>query len=162
MPDSGDWPFMDGVLTFQDIYDLYKSYLRGKLLYIVSDCCYSGSWVRKCASLLDKENIYCGHDAERRKIYLKIFASCLPTQRARDGLYSKKGIKLGRLDHHSDDAILFPQYVRLRENQTTLGFDFTRTTKCTLDEGQCMSSNFTWEQDLDDLLKSQPNDEYIY
>ena len=161
MKNRGDWPFKGGTLTFRDIYDMYKCHLRGKLLYIVSDCCYSGCWVRECASLLDKERICCGHDAEKHKIYLKVFATCLPSQQSTDTLYSST-IK-SYVESRTSNSVAFPQHLYLQDDQTTFGFDFTSTSKCTLNEqGECLSSNkSTWEQDLNDLLTSPPNDDYL-
>ena len=157
---TGDWPFRDGSLTFSDIYKLYKRHMRGKYLYIVTDCCYSGNWVKECAGHLDAEGIYCGHDAEEREIYLKVFASCLPDQEAKDPLYTTgKGVRL--LTHGESDVIAFSRHRVLNHDQTTLGFDFTRTKKCKVTGNECVSSESTWEQDVDDLIKAEPNRKYL-
>lgn len=135
--------------------------MRGKKLYIVTDCCYSGNWVMECAKSLDRENIYCGHDAELNQIYLKVFAACLPHQRASDPLYAVgEGVKL--FTHRGSQVIGFGKHRVLDDSQTTLGFDFTSTKKCTVNENECTSPNSTWEQDVEDLILSEPTNKYLF
>ena len=159
---TGNWPFEGGYLTFSDMYELYKRHMQGKHLYIVTDCCYSGNWVKECARHLDKENTFCGHYAEERNIYLKVFASCLPDQEATDPLYTTgKGVQL--LTHGGESHVIgFPRHRKLNHDQTTLGFDFTRKEKCIVDGNKCVSAESTWEQDVEDLIEAEPNDtDYI-
>ena len=80
----------DGCLKFENIYNLYMRCFKGRYLYIVTDCCYSGAWVEECAKLLDRDDIKCGHDSKREKIYIKVFASCLPNE-ALDKFYTECG-----------------------------------------------------------------------
>ena len=160
---TGNWNFQNDYLKFKDIYDLYNSHFKGKTLYIVSDCCHSGQWVLDCATQLDSENIYCGHDAEQCNILIKVFAACLPDQMALNGAYTKLGgFKATSCGEYSN-FIGFAQHRRLRENQITLGFDFTNTSKaCTLDhDGKCKGTDTTWEQDIVYLLGQDPNTHYI-
>ena len=74
---TGNWCFMDGTITFRDIYDLYMMHYRGKRLMIVSDCSYSGCWITDCIDVLDSEGIpSCGHHTRNRGILLEVIASC--------------------------------------------------------------------------------------
>ena len=41
-----------GTISFQEAFNLYREYFSGRLLLIVSDCCYSGHWVEACAETL--------------------------------------------------------------------------------------------------------------
>ena len=96
--DTGNWVFSNGTVSFSEIYDLYKKYFHGKLLYIVADCCYSGQWVQRLAEYLTSQGIgACGHRARQRGILIKLFAACLPHETARDGAFSNTGV---RITHH--------------------------------------------------------------
>ena len=91
---QGDWLFEDGVITFEDILGLYGKYFFNRLLYIVTDCCYSGTWVTKLAEKLDEMGVKaCGHQAKRLGCFLKIFASCYHDQEAVDTWYVHAGVK---------------------------------------------------------------------
>ena len=78
---TGDWCFEDGFITFRDIAQLYLRALshnfKGRVLTIVSDCSYSGCWVRDCMEFLDEQGVQpCGHKAREKGILIKVFASC--------------------------------------------------------------------------------------
>ena len=81
---TGDWCFEDGVITFRDITELYlraSPSFKGRVLTIVSDCSYSGCWVRDCMEFLDLQGVQpCGHKAREKGILIKVYASCGPTQ----------------------------------------------------------------------------------
>lgn len=86
---TGNWCFKDGTINYQDLVTLYMQHCPGKLLTIQSDCCYSGQWVIDCARFLDSFGITpCGHRARERKLLLRVFASCQPTQKAVEPCYS--------------------------------------------------------------------------
>ena len=129
---TGNWCFKDGTISFQDIFTLYKKYLKEKLLYIYSDCCYSGQWVVDCAKCLDEMSIgACGHQAIKHGMLLKVFTSCQPNQKA----------TLGRFIAHK--ALFFEEEERvmivscnkkLSDTQNTYGVDFT-TIQCLQLEG---------------------------
>lgn len=92
---TGNWCLQDGVISFEDIFNLYKEKFRGKLLTIVSDCCYAGQWVHQCAKELDKLNIKpYNNGAKEAKIVLKIIASCEADKIATDGAFIKDIVKL--------------------------------------------------------------------
>uniref|UniRef100_A0A1X7VFE7 Uncharacterized protein n=1 Tax=Amphimedon queenslandica TaxID=400682 RepID=A0A1X7VFE7_AMPQE len=46
--DTGNWCFKDGVISFNDIFELYINHFKGKPLSITSDCSYSGNWINEC------------------------------------------------------------------------------------------------------------------
>ena len=142
--ETGNWVFEDGCLKFKDIYCLYKKYFKGRYLYIVTDCCYSGAWVVECARLLDEDDIKCGHGARRKQVYIKVFAACLPDESAHDKFYTKcKGVKLHAHEDHSK-SIKFAEHRKLhlespKDNaysQTMLGADFTQNNSCILGESE--------------------------
>ena len=156
--DTGDWPMKDGFLRFQDIYDLYKKEFRGRPLYVITDCCYSGAWVTDCAKLLDADGMSCGHQAKRNGVYIKVFASCLPNEPAFDQYYVKhRGVR----KHIDWKDICFAEHRRLGKNEThcqhTLGIDFTRDdlTMCLLDlNGECTHGS-TWTEHVTELIQRQ-------
>ena len=97
--DTGNWCFEDGVISFNDIFELYMMHFRGKTLQIVSDCSYSGKWIHDCGKKLDEYGILsCGHKTREQRMQLKIFTSCLPHEEATLLTYSKKGIRYSEED----------------------------------------------------------------
>ena len=80
---TGNWCFKDGVITFQDIFGLYMDCFRGKQLTIVSDCSYSGNWIKDCVKTLDDIGISsCGHHTKEQGILIKVFSSCKSKEEA--------------------------------------------------------------------------------
>ena len=58
--------------------DLYLQYLRGHMLWIVTDCAHSGSWVRECITFMSEQGVGpCGHSANDKGILISPYASCL-------------------------------------------------------------------------------------
>jgi len=45
---TGDWCFFDGYIEYEEIESLIEE--QEVITYIVSDACFSGTWVRKCSS----------------------------------------------------------------------------------------------------------------
>ena len=147
---TGNWCFKDGTISFLDIFTLYKKYLTGKLLYIATDCSYSGQWVVECAKCLDEMGIgACGHQTREQEILIKVWASCEPQQKATFGA------------HMTQDGLMFDIYnktiyhdncKRLSNSQTTYGCDFTWPTcteplseTCRLQEIQHTDSKYSWK-----------------
>ena len=120
---TGNWCFKDGTISFQDIFTLYKKHLKEKLLYIFSDCCYSGQWVVDCAKCLDEMGIgACGHQARKHGILLKVVTSCQPNQRATLGKFlAQKAI----IFDEKDEVIRYYSVKKLSDTQTSYGVDFT-------------------------------------
>ena len=66
-----------------DIAELYLEapHLRGRVLTIVTDCSYSGCWVKDCEQFLDYHKVQpCGHKAKEKGMLIKVYAACLPSQ----------------------------------------------------------------------------------
>ena len=53
---TGNWCFKDGTISFQEIFNLYRKFSAGRLLSLISDCCYSGHWVRMCKDTRQSQN----------------------------------------------------------------------------------------------------------
>jgi hypothetical protein len=85
---TGDWCLEDGYITFRDIAQLHlkaSHNFKGRVLTIVSDCSYSGCWVRDCMKFLDEQGVQpCGHKAREKGMIIKVFTSCkskeIPTE----------------------------------------------------------------------------------
>lgn len=121
--DTGNWCFSDDVITFDEIAELYIQYFEGRLLYIVSDCCYSGQWVRKLEEKLDGEGIRaCGHRNVSRGYLVKLAASCQEDQVAYDTCYSEHGAYYS----YSAKCILFWKNRELPSGQVTSLLDTTQ------------------------------------
>ena len=118
--------------------------------------------MEKCADLLDRDGIKCGHEAKRDQIYLKVFASCLPSEQAYDKFYTEcSGVKL-----HPHRTIAFAEHRKLTYksedgSQTTLGVDFTQTDRCILDgDGKCIYQP-TWAKLVQQLTKEDCSKNYL-
>ena len=156
-------------MKFEDIYSLYKDFFKGRHLYIVTDCCYSGSWVKECARLLDQDGIKCGHVAGRQGVYIKVFAACLPNEPAYDKYYTQcKGVKLHSHRTDRSKTIKFAEHQCLHykssaASQTTLGVDFTKsdTSVCLLDRAGRCTHYATWPEYVQRLIKRKSSDDYL-
>ena len=104
--DTGNWCFKDGVITFDDVFGLYMDTMRGKPLYIVSDCCFAGKWVENAAVKLDELGIpSCGHHTREQEILLKVFASCRKNEKAALSAYTKKLASIN--ENYDDDKYMY-------------------------------------------------------
>ena len=80
---TGDWCFSDGFITLRELLDLYMSntHFKGQVLNIISDCSYSGSWVKECMEFMDEQGVGpCGHAAKDKGILVKVYASGLSNE----------------------------------------------------------------------------------
>ena len=119
---TGDWCFSDGYITFQDLMDIYMDTYRGHVLTIVSDCSYSGHWVKQCYEFMDGQGIVpCGHHAIKKGILLKVFATCRSTQRAGVLSYCLHGMTFDKNSRYIRHRV--PH--EIRESQHSTGRDFT-------------------------------------
>jgi len=74
---TGDWCFKYGFVTMEQIRQIYDEYFSGKVMTVVTDCNYSGSWVKSWMSYLEKRCIQpCQHSSRRNKTYLSFISSC--------------------------------------------------------------------------------------
>jgi len=128
---------------------LYQKHLTGKILCIVTDCCFSGQWIVECTKCLDSMKIgACGHQTREQGLLIKIYATCQPDQKVKIHHYvSKKGI-------YYNDSVWLYYTKNLSDTQTTHGFDFTRIKCLQLDgsKASCRLSDipakcsWKWEQ----------------
>ena len=89
---TGDWFFRDGTISFEEIFDLYQTHFKHRILYIISDCSFSGCWVLRAAAALDSMGIPpCGHHTRECGVALKIWASSQPESVAQE-LYMIRNI----------------------------------------------------------------------
>ena len=89
---TGNWCFTDGVISFEDVYSVYEELFSGRVLMIVSDCCYAGKWVLEARKtqesteedtkpeedITHEEDITPEEDSgpKNTKTLFKIYASC--------------------------------------------------------------------------------------
>ena len=119
---TGDWCFSDGYITFQDLMDIYMDTYRGHVLTIVSDCSYSGHWVKQCYEFMDGQGIVpCGHHAIKKGVLLKVFATCRSTQTAGVLSYCLHGMTFDKNSRYIRHRV--PH--EIRESQHSTGRDFT-------------------------------------
>ena len=143
---TGNWCFKDGTVSFQEIFALYRKHCPGKLMTILTDCCYSGQWTIDCAKTLDSVGIPpCGHRARERGILVKVLASCQPDQKAAEPCYSVEGVTV------EDDGTLFFSAKKLAQ-QTSTWCDATQLTCYRGPNESCCSDevlkNWTWQEAL--------------
>ena len=143
---TGDWCFKDGTISFQEIFDLYMTHSPGRLLYIISDCCYSGNWVHRCTETLDdKLGIPpCGHKARERGVLIKVLASSKNNEKAAEPFFSTDGMRVDNDEH----IILFKQN-EPTEDQTIMRADFTKLVCCRDPGSSCPADdafkNWKWD-----------------
>ena len=133
---TGNWCFKDGTISFQEIFNLYRKFCAGKLLSLVSDCCYSGHWVRECAKTLDSLRIPpCGHRARENGALVKVFASCQPDEEAGEPCYSIEAVKI------KDDGSI-RQYAKQLTHQKSTWFASTQLVCCKDPDSPCPKTTF--------------------
>ena len=144
---TGNWCFMDGTISFQEIFDLYMTHSPGRLLFTFSDCCYSGNWVQRCAETLDdKLGIPpCGHKARERGVLIKVCASSQHNEKAAEPCFSTDVMYV------DNDGILRLKGFRfmITEHQTTIFADFTKLVCCRDPGSPCPAEdafkNWKWD-----------------
>ena len=122
--------------------DLYTQHFRGRVLTIVSDCSYSGSWVREAMAFMDEQGVGpCGHVAKEKGILVKVITSCLANEIPAELTFSIHGM--------INDTSKVPSYRgdELHNGQHTCGLDFTRLRcKNKIDQPCTMAPRSTWDQ----------------
>jgi len=158
---TGNWCFKDGTISFSLIINLYQTFFKGKLLYLVCDCAHAGQWVMNFAKFLEDNSIAaCGHKAKESGYLLKIFTSCQPEQTVKDFCFSTSGVKIT-----NDKCLGFPTSTELSPTQTTFGKDFTKLLcfqdideKCQVRE---LTHQWTWV-DFATKQRSATLFDYVY
>ena len=124
-----------------------NTYFRGRVLYIMSDCSYSGSWVKECMEFMDEQGVGpCGHVAKEKGILVKVYASCLsneiPMELAFSTHCAQNDKNLGTVAYKT-----VSRYKEIHEGQHFSGLDFTRVRcKNKIDEPCTMAPGSTWQR----------------
>lgn len=81
---TGNWCFQDGVISLEEGLELYQKFFKHRMLYIISDCSFSGQWVVQAVEFLDRLGIHpCGHHCLSQGLLLKVWATCRCWERAK-------------------------------------------------------------------------------
>ena len=152
---TGDWCFEDGFITFRDIAQLYlraSHNFKGRILTIISDCSYSGCWVRDCMEFLDEQGVQpCGHKAREMGIILKVFASCKSNEIPTEYRFSVDGM----FNNNKDTGIMgLRPSKQLLETQTTNDIDSSELNcnSKTIDQPCTLPPGLTWRR-LEELKR---------
>ena len=144
--DTGNWCFKDGIISFQEIFNIYRRHPSVKCLDIISDCSYSGQWVRECAKTLDSLHISpCGHRARENGAMVRVFASCQHNEEAAEPCYSMEAFRV------KDDGSVSIGSRQLTQQKSTC-FDSTNLVCCRAPDSPCPKTTFqhlTWENAVD-------------
>ena len=144
--DTGNWCFKDGTICFQEIFHLFRKTCPDKVLNIISDCSYSGQWVRECAKTLDSLQIApCGHRARENGAMVKVCTSCQPDQEAAEPCYSIEAVEV-----MEDGSIV--SFAKELTQQRSMWFDSTILVCCRAPDSPCLQTTFqhlTWENVVD-------------
>ena len=144
---TGDWCFEDGFITFRDIAQLYlraSHNFKGRVLTIISDCSYSGCWVRDCMEFLDEQEVQpCGHKAREKGILIKVVASCRSNEIPTEYRYTVSGTHSER----NIGMIAFWISKQLLRTQTIDSIDSSliNCTSKTIDEPCTVLPGLTWK-----------------
>jgi len=141
---TGDWCFKDGYITFSDIIELYTKHFQDQVLTIVTDCSYSGKWVKLCIQYLEEQGVRpCGHSARDRGTLLKVYASCRPWEVANTPCFSVLAADTDK----NRGCMSYFLTKQLSERQKALGIDFTKLT-CgkRINEPCALSPDYTWHK----------------
>ena len=141
---TGNWCFKDGVISFEDLFALYMDHFRGKILTLVCDCSYSGSWVEQCAKKLDEIGIpSCGHHTRDQGILIKVLCSCRGDQKSEMLVYCNEGVYI------KEETLWYWGDKRLTTDQQVLGVDFTIIRCRKMSEETCeVPLHHTWMERL--------------
>ena len=141
---TGNWCFKDGVISFEDLFALYMDHFRGKLLTLVCDCSYSGSWVEQCAKKLDEIGIpSCGHHTRDQRILIKVYCSCRGDEKSEMLVYCNEGTCIIK------ESLRYWPNKQLTTDQQTFGADFSSIRCRKKPEETCeVPPHHTWMERL--------------
>ena len=145
---TGDWCFEDGFITFRDIADLYlraSSNFKGRVLTIISDCSYSGCWVRDCMEFLDDQRVEpCGHKAREKGMIIKVFTSSKSNEIPTEYCYSVNGV----INDKNTGVVGYYSCKPLMTTQTTnsINSSLLRCNSKTIDEPCTLRPGYTWSK----------------
>ena len=145
---TGDWCFEDGFITFSDIAQLYlraSCNFKGRILSIISDCSYSGCWVRDCMEFLDEQGVQpCGHKAREKGMVIKVSASCKFNEIPTEYRYIVDGTR----NNENTGVMTCKLSKQLLETQTTVSID-SSLLNCdseTIDNPCTLPPGLTWRE----------------
>ena len=164
----GDWCFEDGFITFRDIADLYlraSSNFKGHILAVISDCSYSGCWVKNCMEFMDEQGVQpCGHKAREKGMLIKLFTSCQSNEIPTEYRYSVSGA----FNDKNTGMISFYLSKQLLEAQKTDSVNSSRI-HCngkTIDEPCTLRPDYTWTKRRESerlyLVRGKDQDEPVW
>ena len=145
---TGDWCFEDGFIIFRDIAQLYlkaSHNFKGRVLTVVSDCSYSGCWVRDCMEFLDEQGVQpCGHKAREKGMIIKILATCTSKEIPTQYCHCVSGMRNSK----SKGTVIFMMTKQLSEKQTTAYIDSSHINcnSRSIDEPCTLPPGLTWRQ----------------
>ena len=142
---TGNWCFRDGTIRFREMFDLYQTHFKHKLLYIISDCSYSGCWIQDMANMFDDMGIPpCGHPMREQGILLKLWTSCSCYEQAAYLQYVQEGLAV------TNDGTLLPQSYKIDKLRNARYLYATDLTCPSRDYNICMldskSPSQMWEK----------------
>ena len=127
--------------------DLYTQHFKGRVLTIISDCSYSGSWVREAMAFMDEQGVGpCGHVAKEKGILVKVFTSCLANEIPAELAFSTHCAKNNESTGEMTYNIVY-QTKEIHDGQHPSGVDFTEVQCKNKIKQRCtMASGSTWDQ----------------
>ena len=144
---TGDWCFEDGFITFRDIAQLYlraSHNFKGRVLTIVSDCSYSGCWVRDCMEFLDEQGVQpCGHKAREKGMVIKVMASYKSIEIPTKFCYSTSSI---RNSTSTGYTIFYKSKVSETQTPDYIDSSHINCTRKTIDDPRTLPPDLTWRR----------------
>ncbi len=124
--------------------ELYTEHFQKRVLTIVSDCSYSGRWVKEAMTFMDTQGVGpCGHEAKEKGILVKVYTSCLANEVPAELAYSTHGAT-----NNKNTGIIYYDFNRkeIHDDQHTSGLDFTQVRcKNKIDQPCTMAPHSTWQ-----------------
>ena len=140
---TGDWVFRDGTISFEEIFDLYQTHFKHRVLHIISDCSFSGCWVLRAAAALDNMGIPpCGHHTRECGVLLKIWVATEPDEQAKELHKVRHGIQ-------HKDGFISPAYTWFPKGGSIRSYFNDLVTRCPSKLSNCCSlrdfcANYGW------------------
>ena len=118
--------------------------MKGRILSIISDCSYSGCWVKDCMEFLDEQGVQpCGHKAREKGMVVKVLSSCKSNETPTEYRYSVNGV----CNDINTGGIRIRKSTKLLETQTMDDIDSSHLhcDNKTIKESCTLQSNYTWQ-----------------
>ena len=125
-----------------------NTHFRGRVLSIVSDCSYSGSWVKECMEFMDEQGVGpCGHATKEKGILVQVFTSCLSNEIPTDCVFAVHTFVNDKNTKKISPNISF-RNAEEGKGQHPSGIDFN-TVRCkslNIDQPCTMAPGSTWQR----------------